>query len=1420
MRAARTVIVKFQMRSQTVTARGPRFLDSVALILTLVLGTAMIGPESTQAQIVDDGAVRPVFRTRTVSGGRVDIDSRVMRARYTFEESTQESVDEIMRRAASEFGWAENLSDLELVRSDVTDYSTHLTYRQRFKGIPVEGRFVKLSLNRAGQPTMLISGYTPLTSGDDVDPIPVQSASRARVVAMAAFAAAGGRAAEPELVFTAEPAPRLVWKVIVWPADEPAEWVVYVSAADGSVVASYDQSVSRRSDSRKTGSAGLSGGLPGGLSGVLSSRAAPSADNRPRGIRAYSGAPPGSLSRISGTGFVFDPDPLTTAGVPYSAPYVDSNDGAVAELDAERLLVTLPDVSVNGSGMYVLEGPFAKIVGENQVGTTTYVPPAVLTPDDFRFSRSEDGFEAVNAYYHVDKSQRYLQSLGITNRRNSAFRINPLGLTGDDSFYFPSADMIVLGAGVVDDAEDATIIWHEYAHALLDAITPNLFSTKEGEAYHEGWADYWAASYARFLTESSQVGRTDWERLFRWDSGDGTIWAGRVLDDFDRYPDGVCSALPGTGSCSVHDDGRLWATTMMEVYTELGREVTDILNVRSHLYLSSPLTFSDAAQAIIQADLDFFSGAHLSVLVGILGARGLIDAANLGPSIAHIPLGWTEDVGGIQTVGLEAIGLSDPVVEVRAFYQIGGGFWNSTKLSQTSDNSYEGVFDLPSSPATIAYYVQAVDTGDRVRTLPDNAPVTTFQFTVGPDLEPPQLTHDPIEEGSFIAWPPVVTATASDNLGVSGVIVSYRIEASSGEELEAGDFNLEFTGNGTPVEGEWQASFPVEVAVLEVNARVFYTLTATDGSVSRNTTTLPGNGLFSFEVVSNGTFAAHDFDGSSPGITLTGLFESGAPSFGLKVAHSDLGVAGTSLSGAYPDQPGFSFMQIPPVNLTGLGDVFLVFWHWYDTEHDGSGDPGSNSALLFDGGNVKVSVDGGQTWELLVPEGGYRGSVATSPLNPLSGEPAFGGYSYGWRQEIAPLPTGPDVRVRFEFGTDSDNSEVANWFAGWFIDDIRITQLRPVDSGAPAALEIPQSLQALSIGQRHPRIEVRLIDDNGIANVFADYSFTGAGSATTGTVRFEMDPGRLSYYRGTFDFITDPSPSDRLTYTIRAQDHMGNETIFASPSSAPFQIDYFLFDTQAVFQSVETSGVWDTFGSGWIAASATPDGSENTEANLPAILSSINLIPIDLPSNANDSRLVVSHSYRIFDKMGGNVKISDDSGQSWRILEPQGGYDSDLVLPSEHQMSGEPGFTGVQDASVSTVFPLDAFGGRQVRIRIDFAATRAFFDDERWTLGSIEYVQTTGEESFDIERVLALHANYPNPFSSSTRISFTLEEAGNISVKLYDLTGRLVQTVLTGFLEAGSYEETLVAGNLAGGMYFLRLRSHGRSADRSIVLVR
>jgi hypothetical protein len=75
-----------------------------------------------------------------------------------------------------------------------------------------------------------------------------------------------------------------------------------------------------------------------------------------------------AVSAVDGVGYVFDPDPLTTAGVEYGPPYVNANDADIHELNAQRVERPLREISLSSDGRYLLDGPYVRIVGGDVIG--------------------------------------------------------------------------------------------------------------------------------------------------------------------------------------------------------------------------------------------------------------------------------------------------------------------------------------------------------------------------------------------------------------------------------------------------------------------------------------------------------------------------------------------------------------------------------------------------------------------------------------------------------------------------------------------------------------------------------------------------------------------------------------------------------------------------------------------------------------------------------------------------------------------------------------------------------------------------------------------------------------------------------------------------------------------------------------------
>jgi len=85
-----------------------------------------------------------------------------------------------------------------------------------------------------------------------------------------------------------------------------------------------------------------------------------------------------------------------------------------------------------------------------------------------------------------------------------------------------------------------------------------------------------------------------------------------------------------------------------------------------------------------------------------------------------------------------------------------------------------------------------------------------------------------------------------------------------------------------------------------------------------------------------------------------------------------------------------------------------------------------------------------------------------------------------------------------------------------------------------------------------------------------------------------------------------------------------------------------------------------------------------------------------------------------------------------------------------------------------------------------------------------------------VPTVFALSQNYPNPFNPSTKIAFHVPSSHFVSLKVFDVLGREIRTLVHEMLQAGKYQVTFDANALASGVYFYRL-SVSPSATRDLV---
>jgi hypothetical protein len=94
----------------------------------------------------------------------------------------------------------------------------------------------------------------------------------------------------------------------------------------------------------------------------------------------------------------------------------------------------------------------------------------------------------------------------------------------------------------------------------------------------------------------------------------------------------------------------------------------------------------------------------------------------------------------------------------------------------------------------------------------------------------------------------------------------------------------------------------------------------------------------------------------------------------------------------------------------------------------------------------------------------------------------------------------------------------------------------------------------------------------------------------------------------------------------------------------------------------------------------------------------------------------------------------------------------------------------------------------------------------------------TGVKPGQQEATFNLEQNYPNPFNSKTTIKYSVPESSKVILKIYNLLGKEIETIVSEEKPTGAYEVTWHAGNLPGGVYFYQLNSGGVIETKKMLL--
>jgi hypothetical protein len=278
------------------------------------------------------------------------------------------------------------------------------------------------------------------------------------------------------------------------------------------------------------------------------------------------------------------------------------------------------------------------------------------------------------------------------------------------------------------------------------------------------------------------------------------------------------------------------------------------------------------------------------------------------------------------------------------------------------------------------------------------------------------------------------------------------------------------------------------------------------------------------------------------------------------------------------------------------------------------------------------------------------------------------------------------------------------------------------------------------------------------------------------------------------------------------------------------RIDLYFSDFDSDSGALSSSGDWQ-----WGIPQSGP-GEAHSDSNLWATSldssyadrsnSILNSPKLYFP-NSSRATLQFWHWHKCQDRDGGNLKISVN-GNNWQIIDPEDGYPQGWVPLDNFGIPGERCYTGNHSLWEKATFNLSPYVGKgdTAIIRWQFGSDGSdtesgwYIDDVRvyyvdYTAG----IQDKSSQAVCLPTSYTLFQNSPNPFNSKTLIRYALPRGEFVEIKIFNILGEEVKTLLAGYQGAGYRSILWDAGGLSSGIYFCQFKSgHFRGVRKLLLL--
>lgn len=175
------------------------------------------------------------------------------------------------------------------------------------------------------------------------------------------------------------------------------------------------------------------------------------------------------------------------------------------------------------------------------------------------------------------------------------------------------------------------------------------------------------------------------------------------------------------------------------------------------------------------------------------------------------------------------------------------------------------------------------------------------------------------------------------------------------------------------------------------------------------------------------------------------------------------------------------------------------------------------------------------------------------------------------------------------------------------------------------------------------------------------------------------------------------------------------------------------------------------------------------------------------------------------------------------LIIPGGRSGSAIRLRSETSTNIDiPGFPKPDEPQRITSYTYITLNGISATIDVEFDP-----EAEKYIPIAVQYSYDGGEftssivrDRVDLPEGFSLSQNYPNPFNPSTNIDFSLPFTADATIRVYDMTGRIISSVNLPGTTAGNHSVQFNATNLSSGVYLYRLEAGGFTTAKMLTLVK